>query len=152
MVLLAITAVALGFLVVRARNADAPGGAAAQGTTAPTGRGPGAGSTRGTAAPTSVAPAGAPSSATPQQQQLLACISWNESRNEYGAVSPDGTAFGAYQITQQTWNETAEHAGYTNLVGVQPNYATPAQQDEVALALLEWQGTSPWNGDPCVSG
>jgi hypothetical protein len=86
-----------------------------------------------------------------EQLELLSCIRYNESRGEYNAVSANGQYFGAYQFDQQTWNNTAQYAGYTNLVGVQPNEASPADQDAVALALLQWQGTWPWNGDPCVS-
>lgn len=82
------------------------------------------------------------------QQQFLACVRQTESRGNYTAVSSTGQAFGAYQITQQTWNNTVQHYGYTSLYGVQPNYATPSDQDAVAAALLEWQGTSPWT-DGC---
>ena len=78
------------------------------------------------------------------QQQFLACVRQTESRGNYQAVSSTGQAFGAYQITSQTWNNTTEHYGYTSLTGIQPNFASPADQDAVAAALLEWQGTSPW--------
>jgi len=77
----------------------------------------------------------------------LACVRERESRGDYAAVSPDGRFFGAYQIDQVTWDNTATHAGLLHLYRVQPDYATPADQDTLAMALLEWQGTSPWAGD-----
>jgi hypothetical protein len=86
-----------------------------------------------------------PGFATPQD--YLACVKDRESRGDYTAVSPDGQFFGAYQIDQVTWNNTAVHAGLTNLYQVQPNLALPSDQDTLAMALLEWQGTSPWAGD-----
>ena len=86
-----------------------------------------------------------PGFATPQD--YLACVKDRESRGDYAAVSPDGQFFGAYQIDQVTWNNTSVHAGLTSLYQVQPNLAAPADQDTLAMALLEWQGTSPWAGD-----
>jgi hypothetical protein len=80
-------------------------------------------------------------------QDYLACVRQAESDGEYSVVSPSGLYFGAYQIDQTTWNNTVLHAGLTSLYDVQPNEATPASQDEVAMALLQWQGTSPWAGD-----
>ena len=55
-------------------------------------------------------------------------------------------AFGAYQLTQDAWDETAQHAGYTDLQGIQPNLTLPADQDKMAMALLEWKGEEPWTG------
>lgn len=86
-----------------------------------------------------------PGFATPQD--YLACVKETESRGDYAAVSPDGRFFGAYQIDQVTWNNTAQHAGLLDVDDIQPNLAAPADQDQLALALLEWQGTSPWAGD-----
>lgn len=86
-----------------------------------------------------------PGFATPQD--YLACVKETESRGDYSAVSPDGQFFGAYQIDQVTWNNTAQHAGLLNVYDIQPNLAAPADQDQLALALLTWQGTSPWAGD-----
>ena len=80
-------------------------------------------------------------------QAYLACVKDRESRGDYSAVSPDGQFFGAYQIDQVTWNNTAQHAGMLNVYEIQPNLAAPADQDALAMALLEWQGTSPWAGD-----
>lgn len=80
-------------------------------------------------------------------QDYLACVKERESRGDYAAVSPDGQFFGAYQIDQVTWNNTTQHAGLTYLYDIQPNLVAPADQDTLAMALLEWQGTSPWAGD-----
>ena len=49
-----------------------------------------------------------------------------------GGTSLVAAASGAIWTTQETCN-------------------TPADQDAMALALLQWQGTWPWDGDPCVS-
>jgi hypothetical protein len=140
-VLVLLTVVVLGALALHRNN--------------PTGATASAAITAGTApggAPSTTAPNGpattqvvVPGFATPQD--YLACVRETESRDEYTAVSPSGEYFGAYQIDQTTWNNTVEHAGLTSLYDVQPNEATPADQDEVAMALLEWQGTSPWAGD-----
>lgn len=80
-------------------------------------------------------------------QDYLACVKERESRGDYAAESPDGQFFGAYQIDQVTWNNTAQHAGLLGVYAVQPNLAAPADQDALAMALLEWQGTTPWAGD-----
>lgn len=87
-------------------------------------------------------------SAPAWQQQFLACVRQVESGGNYAAYNPGGPAYGAYQFTQQTWNNTVQHSGMTNLYEVQPNEALPADQDAVAVALLNWQGTSPWR-DGC---
>jgi soluble lytic murein transglycosylase-like protein len=81
------------------------------------------------------------------QVQYLACVRQVESRNTYTAVNPS-RAGGAYQIMPVTWNNTAQHIGRTDLVGVSPQYASPADQDLIAGALLEWQGPSAWS-DGC---
>ncbi|MBI2703801.1 MAG: transglycosylase family protein [Actinobacteria bacterium] len=135
--LVLVTVAALGFVVLRWSGQAGPVIVPATGTTRAT--------INPNATGTSLSPVAA------EQAQVLACLRQNESGDEYDAVSASGEFFGAYQFDQQTWNNTAEHAGYSNLVGVQPNLAAPADQDAVALALLEWQGTWPWNGDPCVS-
>jgi hypothetical protein len=139
MVAAVVVVVALGVLAVRLGTGRSGGVTppGAQGTRSP--------AATHLAAATTVAPA-----VVAQQLQLLRCIRQSETGGNYTAVSPSGEYFGAYQFDQQTWNATAEHAGATNLVGVQPNEATPADQDAMALALLQWQGTSPWNGDSCV--
>ena len=64
----------------------------------------------------------------------------------YGAVDPSGTYRGAYQFSRSTWNNTAVHVGRLDLVGVDPAAASVADQDLLAWALYQWQGTSPWLG------
>jgi len=137
-VLLALTVVALGALFLHRTTASAGGvsAAGAAGTTVP-GAAP--------ALSTTTTMVTVPGFAT--AQDYLACVRQQESRDEYDAVSASGSFFGAYQIDQVTWNNTVEHAGLTSLYDVQPNEATPAAQDEVAMALLQWQGTTPWAGD-----
>ena len=78
--------------------------------------------------------------------EFLACVRARESRGNYAAVSAGGGFFGAYQIDQVTWDNTAEHAGLSSLRGIQPNLASPASQDAIALALLQGQGAGPWAG------
>ena len=83
----------------------------------------------------------------PWQTQFLACVRQTESGDDYTAVNPSG-AGGAYQIMPTTWNNTAQHIGRTDLVGIAPQYATPSDQDLVAAGLLEWQGPGEWQ-DGC---
>jgi hypothetical protein len=76
----------------------------------------------------------------------MACVRWRESRNTYTAVDPSGTYMGAYQIYQGGWDTIARSIGRSDLVGVRPNTASPADQDAVAIAMLRQYGTSPWGG------
>lgn len=106
-----------------------------------------------TAAPAAPAPAPAPvyvpppaPTASGSDAAFLACVKRRESGGNYGAVSPGGTYRGAYQFYQGSWDNTARHAGRPDLVGVPPNLASPADQDAMALALLQWVGRSPWGG------
>lgn len=74
---------------------------------------------------------------------------WNslrmcESSNNYGAVNPAGPYLGAYQFLQSTWDGTARAAGRTDLVGVAPHQASPADQDSMAYALYNRSGSGPW--------
>ena len=140
-VLVLFTVVVLGALVLHRNNPTASSASAA--TTSGTAPG-GAPTSNGAPGPTTTQVT-VPGFATPQD--YLACIRQDESRDEYDAVSPSGEYFGAYQMDQTTWNNTVLHAGLTSLYDVQPNEATPADQDEVAMALLQWQGTTPWAGD-----
>jgi hypothetical protein len=82
----------------------------------------------------------------PSAAAFLACIRERESHDNYGAVSADGVYRGAYQFSQASWNVSAAHAGRSDLVGRLPNLVAPADQDAVALALYEWQGSAPWGG------
>jgi len=77
-------------------------------------------------------------------QAFLACVRWRESRNDYTAVNRSSGAGGAYQFMQSTWNITAAHFGRPDLIGLRPNYATPHDQDMLAVHLLLWYGRSPW--------
>ncbi len=97
---------------------------------------------------TTTVASGTPTTSTPAtwQTQFLACVATRESDDEPDAVGPGGVAFGTYQITQQTWDNTAEHYGWTDLVGVNPAQASADQQQQVAMALLQWQGAEPWGG------
>jgi cytoskeletal protein RodZ len=92
------------------------------------------------------APAPTGSGATPEEAAFLACIRKRESGGNYTVVSSNGLWFGAYQMTRQTWNSTAQRAGRPDLVGVPPNLASPADQDYLALVLYRWLGKSPWGG------
>ncbi len=77
---------------------------------------------------------------------FLSCVRHRESRGSYTAVNGSSGAAGAYQFMPGTWNSTAQHAGRTDLVGVNPAAASPADQDAMANHLVSWQGTSPWSG------
>jgi hypothetical protein len=104
-----------------------------------------------TAAPKLAAPAPVPVTTPapvvpPSAAAFLACVRQRESHNNYRAVSPGGTYRGAYQFAQSSWDLTARHAGRSDLVGVPPDQASPADQDAMALALYEWQGAAPWGG------
>ena len=61
-------------------------------------------------------------------------------------VNPSGTYRGAYQFSRSTWDNTARHAGRSDLVGVDPAAAAPADQDFLAFHLYQWQGAAPWGG------
>lgn len=83
-------------------------------------------------------------------QGFLDCVRRRESRGQYGVTDGSGN-YGAYQFNQNTWNNTASHAGRSDLVGVNPAAASPSDQDAMAQSLLAWQGTGPWQGGsyPC---
>lgn len=77
---------------------------------------------------------------------VLECIKHRESRGQYGVVNSSSGAAGAYQFMPGTWNNTARSAGRTDLVGVNPANASPADQDAMAHQLLATQGLAPWGG------
>lgn len=79
---------------------------------------------------------------------FLACTRGHESDTAggYRAFNPDGPYFGAYQFLQSTWNTSAAHAGFPQLVGTDILSVPGYYQDLVALRLYEWQGKSPWGG------
>jgi peptidoglycan hydrolase CwlO-like protein len=105
-------------------------------------------SSASTAAQGSVAgtPAGDPS-----LPPFLQCVLRVESGGDYQAVSPGGSYMGGFQFSQPTWNEAAQLAGMPQLVGVPPDQATRAQQDDLAIALYHADGEQPWN-DSCQHG
>jgi cytoskeletal protein RodZ len=101
------------------------------------------------AAPQPAPPAVAPpagSGATAAEASFLACVRQRESGGNYSVVSSNGMWFGAYQMTRSTWDSAARQAGRSDLVGVPPNQASPADQDYLALVLYRWLGKSPWGG------
>lgn len=67
-----------------------------------------------------------------------------ESGGNYGAINPNGH-YGAWQFSRATWNGTARSAGRSDLVGVRPDRASPADQDAMAAALYDGgRGASHW--------
>ena len=103
-----------------------------------------------TAGPPATAPA-AGTGALPALPPFLACVLQAESGGDYQAVSPTGQYMGGFQFSQPTWNEAAMLAGRPTLVGIPPNQASPADQDELAIALYAADGEQPWF-DPCRTG
>lgn len=81
-------------------------------------------------------------------EPFLVCTRRYESDTSggYGAVNPTGTYRGAYQFSRTTWNYAAAHAGRTDLIGVDPALARPADQDFLALHLYRWEGARHWEG------
>ncbi len=95
---------------------------------------------------TDTAPVGDPS-----LPPFLQCVLRVESGGNYQAVSPGGTYMGGFQFSQSTWNAAAQLAGMPQLVNVPPNVATPAEQDDLAIALYNAVGQQPWD-DSCRNG
>jgi hypothetical protein len=89
---------------------------------------------------------GTPGTHPMHDDPFLTCVRARESGGNYAVVSRSGQYLGAYQFLQATWNGAANHAGRTELVGVPPNVATPYDQDDLAWALYQWQGSGPWGG------
>jgi peptidoglycan hydrolase CwlO-like protein len=110
-----------------------------------------ASSTTSTVLPPSAAGTAGTSTADPQLPPFLQCVLQAESGGDYQAVSPDGQYMGGFQFSQPTWNEAAQLAGMPQLINVPPNEATPAQQDDLAIALYNADGQQPWN-DQCATG
>ncbi|MDQ1519292.1 MAG: resuscitation-promoting factor RpfB, partial [Actinomycetota bacterium] len=96
--------------------------------------------------PTTTAPPPGGGSSPHHNDPFLVCTRGRESGGNYGIVSSGGTYHGAYQFLPSTWNATAAHAGRMDLVGVLPSRASAYDQDEMAWALYQWQGNSPWGG------
>jgi hypothetical protein len=129
------------------RSAQAKAAAAAAATTSRV-------SSTSTAPPASSTSTTGTSGASPGDPQLppfLQCVLQAESGGDYQAVSPDGAYMGGFQFSQATWNGAAQLAGMPQLINVSPNEATPAQQDDLAIALYNADGQQPWN-DRCATG
>ena len=75
--------------------------------------------------------------------QGFALIKQCESGGNYSAINPAGY-YGAYQFGIGTWNSTASAIGRSDLVGVRPDQASPADQDAMAIALHSFRGWQPW--------
>ena len=75
-----------------------------------------------------------------QWAQLRHC----EASGSYTIVNPSGKYHGAYQFGVATWNGLAASMGRSDLVGVLPSQASPADQDALALELWNRRGSSPW--------
>ena len=99
--------------------------------------------------PPSGASSGASSGGNPSLPPFLQCVLQAESGGNYAAVSPGGTYMGGFQFSQATWNQAAALAGMPQLINVPPNEATPAEQDDLAIALYNADGKQPWN-DSCA--
>ena len=80
---------------------------------------------------------------------VLLRIRFCESTNNYLAANGYSSARGAYQFLTMSW----EWYGHAERFGVaQAHLATPAQQDQAALATLQAEGTGPWaESRPCWS-
>jgi peptidoglycan hydrolase CwlO-like protein len=91
------------------------------------------------------------SAGNPSLPPFLQCVLRVESGGNYGAVSPGGAYMGGFQFSQPTWNEAAQLAGMPQLINVPPNDATPAEQDDLAIALYQADGEQPWD-DSCRNG
>jgi hypothetical protein len=133
---------------VRAAQAAATAAAAASSSSAS-----GAASSTSQTAPSSTSAAGQGTAAStspgdPALPPFLQCVLRVESGGNYTAVSPGGTYMGGFQFSQPTWNEAAQLAGMPQLVDVPPNQATPAEQDDLAIALYQADGQQPWD-DSC---
>jgi muramidase (phage lysozyme) len=81
---------------------------------------------------------------------FLDCVRARESGGDYSVHNTQGSgAAGAYQFLPSTWNSIAASSGRSDLVGIDPASASPADQDAMAAALYAQQGGSPWAGDGC---
>ncbi len=129
------------------RAAQAGANRATPTSTQPT---PSAASTASAPITASAPSADSTSSGDPSLPPFLQCVLRTESGGNYAAVSPGGTYLGGFQFSQATWNQAAQLAGLPQLINVPPNQATPAEQDDLAIALYQADGQQPWY-DPCRS-
>jgi len=99
--------------------------------------------------PAPTAPRGTPRpSGSGSSSDFLACTRGHESANypDPYAVNTGNGYYGAYQFLPSTWNSTAQAAGRSDLVGVLPSNASPADQDAMATQLHSTAGNQPWGG------
>jgi hypothetical protein len=94
-------------------------------------------------------PSQSPAVSPHHDDPFLTCVRQRESGNRYTVDSPDGQYHGAYQFFQGTWDGTAKHIGRSDLVGVDAHTTNAFTQDEMAWALYQWQGKSPWGNSGC---
>ena len=66
-----------------------------------------------------------------------------QSQGDYTFVHPSGQYFGAYQFTVATWDRLATQR-YTDLLGILPSEADPADQDRMAYYLWIESGHARW--------
>ena len=66
-----------------------------------------------------------------------------QSQGDYAFVHPSGEYFGAYQFTVATWDRLANQR-YTELLGILPSEAEPAEQDRMAFYLWIESGHTRW--------
>lgn len=76
-----------------------------------------------------------------QVANMLACIAWNESRDEPGIVNSEGYA-GLFQFSMTRWASSGG-TGY-------PASSSPLYQTEIAYRTYQEAGWAPWRGDVCV--
>jgi hypothetical protein len=92
-------------------------------------------------------PASGSVSSSSNPGDFLSCVRQRESGGNYGIYNSGGSgAAGAYQFLPGTWNGIAASSGRSDLVGVDPAQASPADQDAMAQALYAQQGSAPWGG------
>jgi muramidase (phage lysozyme) len=78
---------------------------------------------------------------------FLSCVRNRESGGDYHVYNQGGSgAAGAYQFLPGTWSSIAASVGRSDLVGMDPAQASPADQDAMAQALYAQQGSAPWGG------
>lgn len=76
---------------------------------------------------------------------VWACIRHYESDSSGGYAAIGSGHYGAYQFSQSTWDATARRHGRDDLVGVRPDQASAADQDQMARWLQQDSGWSQWS-------